>query len=192
MKSLTLALSALALAACAATPAPPTQDAFFQHLTALCGQAFGGRLVSEDARDADIAGQRLIMHVRDCSSEEIRIPFNVGDNRSRTWVITRTANGLRLKHDHRHEDGAEDALTQYGGETLSEGSTVRQEFPVDAFSRQLFTERNIPASTANVWALEVEPGRNFAYELRRPDRFFRVEFDLTRAVAAPPHSWGAR
>ena len=31
------------------------------------------------------------MHVRDCSERELRIPFHVGDDRSRTWVVTRTA-----------------------------------------------------------------------------------------------------
>jgi len=35
----------------------------------------------------------------------------------------------------------------------------------------------------NVWAIEVEPGHLFAYELRRPERHFRVEFDLTRPLA---------
>jgi hypothetical protein len=34
----------------------------------------------------------------------------------------------------------------------------------------------------NVWAMEVHPARMFAYELRRPGRFFRVEFDLSRPV----------
>jgi hypothetical protein len=33
--------------------------------------------------------------------------------------------------------------------------------------------------------MEVHPGRRFAYELRRPERFFRVEFDLRRPVATP-------
>jgi hypothetical protein len=31
--------------------------------------------------------------------------------------------------------------------------------------------------------MEVHPDRMFAYELRRPNRHFRVEFDLTRPVA---------
>jgi hypothetical protein len=31
--------------------------------------------------------------------------------------------------------------------------------------------------------MEVHPDRLFAYELRRPNRHFRVEFDLTRPVA---------
>jgi hypothetical protein len=34
--------------------------------------------------------------------------------------------------------------------------------------------------------MEVEAGRLFAYELRRPGRFFRVEFDLARPAAPPP------
>ena len=131
------------------------------------------------------------MHVRDCGADEIRIPFHVGEDRSRAWVVTRTVTGLRLKHDHRHEDGSEDALTQYGGDTVSHGTAARQEFPADAFSKDLFVRENIPVSTANVWAMEVEPARLFAYELRRPDRFFRVEFDLARPVAAPPPPWGA-
>ena len=192
MKKFALALSMLALSACATARAPSPQAVFFARLSALCGQAFAGGLVIEDARDADMAGQTLVMHVRDCSAEEIRIPFNVGDNRSRTWVITRTAGGLRLKHDHRHDDGGEDALTQYGGDTIDGGTPQRQAFPADDFSRQLFTERNIPASIANVWAVEIAPGRLFSYELRRPDRYFRVEFDLTRPVPTPPPSWGAR
>jgi len=56
-------------------------------------------------------------------------------------------------------------------------------FPVDAFSIDLFNAGNAAVSTTNVWAMEVHPGRMFAYELRRPNRHFRVEFDLTKPVA---------
>ena len=72
------------------------------------------------------------------------------------------------------------------------GTAQRQEFPADDFSKALFVRENIPASTTNVWAMEVEPGRMFAYELRRPGRFFRVEFDLGSPVAPPPPPWGSR
>lgn len=188
---LTAALSA-ALAACASAPAPASPQAqFFANLRALCGQSFEGRVVTTDAADASFANQRLVMQVRECSDSEIRVPFHVGENRSRTWVITPTGAGLRLKHDHRHEDGSEDALTQYGGDTTSEGTAERQEFPADEFSRTLFVTNNIPQSVTNVWAVEVHPGRTFAYELRRPNRHFRVEFDLAAPVAAPPPPWGA-
>lgn len=183
---------ALALSACASASAPASpQDQFFANLRALCGQSFAGRVVTTDAADTNFASERLVMQVRECSDDAVRVPFHVGENRSRTWVITRNGAGLRLKHDHRHEDGSEDTLTQYGGDTLSEGSAERQEFPADDFSKTLFTQNNIPASVANVWALEVHPGSVFAYELRRPNRHFRVEFDLTQPVAAPPAPWGA-
>lgn len=183
---------ALGVSACASSPAPASpQDQFFANLRALCGQSFEGRVVTTDAADASFASQRLVMQVRECSDSEIRVPFHVGENRSRTWVITRNGAGLRLKHDHRHEDGAEDTLTQYGGDTTSEGTAERQEFPADQFSQTLFVNNNIPQSVTNVWAVEVHPGRMFAYELRRPNRHFRVEFDLTQPVAAPPPPWGA-
>jgi hypothetical protein len=185
------ALLALLLGACATTPSIAPQDVFFSRIAARCGQAFEGRVVTTDAADAQFAAQRLVMHVRACNARELRIPFHVGEDRSRTWVITRTATGLRLKHDHRHEDGTEDALTQYGGDTVSAGSASRQEFPADDFSRALFIDNNIPASVENVWAMEAHPGQVFAYELVRPNRHFRVEFDLTRPVPAPPPPWGA-
>lgn len=191
MRTIVAALAALALTACASAPAQSPQDTFFANLSTLCGNAYAGRVVTTDAADADFASQQLVMHVRDCSADEIRVPFNVGENRSRTWVITRTGEGLRLKHDHRHEDGSEDVLTQYGGDTANAGSATRQEFPADEHSKQLFRTNNIPASVDNTWAVGVHPGQTFAYELRRPNRHFRVEFDLTRPVPAPPASWGA-
>lgn len=185
------ASSVLLLAACAQEPvAAPAeagpQDAFFANLTALCGQTFEGEVVTDDPADADFASSRLIMQVRDCSETEIRIPFHVGEDRSRTWIVTRTGDGLRLKHDHRHEDGTPDVLHNYGGDTTGPGTAERQEFPVDPFSIDLFNANDATVSTTNVWAMEVHPGETFAYELRRPEgRFFRVEFDLAQPVATP-------
>ena len=137
--------------------------------------------------DAAFREQRLVMHVRACGENEIRIPFFVGENRSRTWVITRTATGLRLKHDHRHEDGTEDKVTQYGGDTAAAGTAQRQDFPADAFTAAL-----IPAAATNIWTLMIEPGKTFGYGLRREaeGRRFRVEFDLAKPVANPPAPWG--
>jgi hypothetical protein len=172
-----------------AAHAAPEQDAFFARLTALCGKAFAGRLVTTDPADKDMAGQSMVMHVRGCKADEIRIPFHVGANRSRTWVVTRTAAGLRLKHDHRHEDGTSDKVTMYGGDTAAPGSATRQEFLVDAESIALFKANALERSVTNVWALEATDAI-FAYELRRANRHFRVEFDLTKEVPAPPAPWG--
>ncbi len=181
----------LLLAACAGENQNVSpQDAFLARIHAQCGKAFEGWLVTTDAADADIAAERLIMHVRSCTADEVRIPFHVGEDRSRTWVLTRAPSGLRLKHDHRHEDGASDALTLYGGDTTSPGTPTRQEFPADQFSKDLFLREGRAVSVDNVWAIEIDE-RVFAYELVRPNRHFRVEFDLTAPVAAPPPPWGA-
>ena len=186
-------LAALALlAACASlAPAggslPAEQEAFWSALRRHCGRAYEGRLVEGNASDTAFAGKKLTMHVRRCTADSVLVPFHLGEDRSRTWVLTRTAGGLRLKHDHRHRDGTEDRVTQYGGDTRGAGTATRQEFPADAFTASL-----IPAAATNVWTVEVVPGERFAYALRREgtDRRFRVEFDLTRPVAPPPAPWG--
>jgi hypothetical protein len=168
-------------------------DSFMAHIAEHCGKAYEGRIAVNEpqARDDPFAGQTLVMHVRDCSDTELKIPFHVGDDRSRTWVLTRTYDGIRLKHDHRHKDGSEDAVTMYGGETASDGTEGRQEFPADDDSIELFEREGLTASTINVWAIEIEPGERFVYELARPgtERLFRVEFDLTTAVAEPRPAW---
>jgi hypothetical protein len=176
------ALISLSSAGVAAASAAPAQDDFLARLNALCGQRFEGRVVTTDTADARFASERLTMHVRDCSADEVRIPFAVGSDRSRTWVVTRTDAGLRLKHDHRHEDGTTDVLHWYGGDTANAGTAERQEFPVDAESVALFNANDAAVSTTNVWAMEVHPDRIFAYELRRTNRHFRVEFDLTKPI----------
>lgn len=179
------------LAAC--TPEPSPAQSFLANVAPLCGQAFEGRIVANEPppQAADpFEGQRLVMHVRTCEAGRVLIPFHVGDDRSRTWVLTLHGDRLRLKHDHRHQDGTEDELTQYGGDTTTAGTDARQEFPADEFSIDLFTRTNRSVSNTNVWAMEIHSGRMFAYELTRPGRRFRVEFDLTRAVEAPPAPWG--
>lgn len=164
------------------------QDAFWQQLSRLCGQAYAGRIPAPQPQDAEFAKERLVMHVRDCSAGEIRIPFQVGANRSRTWVLTRTPQGLRLKHDHRHEDGGEDRMTQYGGDTKDAGSAQAQAFHADAHTAKL-----IPAAASNVWTIELD-GDSFVYRLERPGtpRRFEARFDLRQPVVLPPPAWGAR
>ena len=189
MKTKILAVSALLLVtACKDEPMDP-RIVFFANLSDLCGKSFAGALVSTDAVDADIAKEELVMHVASCSESEIRIPFHVGDNRSRTWIITRTDSGLRLKHQHNHEDGSADISTNYGGDTTYRGTYIRQEFPADAYSKDLFIRTNIPNSANNVWAVEVDPGKIYAYEMKRENRLFRVEFDLSQEIATPPAAW---
>jgi len=169
-------------------------DVFFQRIASLCGQSFAGRIVADTPAPAapdPFAGKALVMHVRECNDGELRVPFHVGEDHSRTWVITQHAGRLRLKHDHRHADGSPDATTMYGGDTREAGTAQRQGFPVDAESIALFRERGMQASLTNTWAMEIT-ATEFVYELSRPGgRLFRVSFDLSRPVANPPAPWGA-
>lgn len=162
-------------------------ELFLASLNAHCGKAYEGRIVDPQPADTAFAKERLVMHLRGCGTDTVRIPFHVGDNRSRTWVFARTADGVRLKHDHRHEDGSEDSVTQYGGDSRATGTASVMEFPADSFTKAL-----IPPSGTNVWTVEITPTQ-FVYQLRREnsDRRFRVEFDLTRPVEAPPAPWGS-
>lgn len=190
MKSALCATAAIALTGCAGEGrAADPQDRFMQAIAAHCGKAYAGRVVTTDPADASFASQKLVMHIAACETDRIRIPFHVGEDRSRTWVLTRTETGVRLKHDHRHQDGTSDVLTMYGGDTATPGTAERQDFPVDADSITLFRANDRAVSVTNVWAVEVTPTR-FAYELRRPGRHFRVEFDLTQPIATPPMPWG--
>lgn len=184
-------------AAPAVEPEPATAevapvDAFLARIAQHCGQAFAGRIAANEpqAESDPFADKPLVMHVRECGATEIKIPFHVGDDHSRTWVLTRTDSGLRLKHDHRHEDGSEDTVTMYGGDTAEPGTDSRQEFPVDAYSIEMFEREGMNVSTTNTWAMEIRPNEQFVYELYRPGRIFRVEFDLTAPVDAPPTPWG--
>ncbi|KRG77025.1 hypothetical protein ABB28_01200 [Stenotrophomonas chelatiphaga] len=172
-------------------------DAFLASVAAYCGKAFAGQVVEDNPASTGpdpFAGKPLVMHVRGCEdpAHELRIPFHVGDDHSRTWVLSRTETGLRLKHDHRHADGSPDAITLYGGDSKRPGTAQRQEFPVDTDSVAMFRKADMLASTHNTWAMEIDPDRQFVYELTRPDgRRFRVVFDLARPVALPPPPWGA-
>lgn len=183
----------------AAAPPGPSEaipaDVFYRRIKDLCGQAFAGRIVANTPASSTpdaFEGKALVMHVRGCAEQELRVPFHVGDDHSRTWVITRTDSGLRLKHDHRHEDGSPDKSTMYGGDTRNAGTAQRQEFPVDPYSVAMFQEQGMNASVTNTWAMEIVPGKTFLYELSRPGgRLFQVEFDLSKPIGLPPAPWGA-
>ncbi len=173
-------------------PAPlvsiPTQDAFFDSIRAHCSKAYEGK-VTVDNQPSSAFDAPLVMFVRKCSDSQLQVPFYVGDNASRTWLITKTGSGLSLKHDHRHEDGSHDTVTMYGGHTVDAGYNEIQSFPVDEYSKQLFAKEGLPQSITNTWQMYIYEDV-FSYRLVREGREFRVDFDLTKAITPPPAPWG--
>lgn len=190
LKLSALSAALLTVAACTSADKPP-QDAFFESLLAHCGNSYAGEVVKGDEEtDAQWINSDIVIEVRECSEERIRIPLHVGDNHSRTWIISRTAEGLELKHDHRMEDGSHDPMTMYGGETFSPGTATSQSFPADEYSKQLFSELGATASIGNTWWMEMPDENTLSYRLVRENREFQVDVDLSEPVAAPPAPWG--
>lgn len=181
---------ALALSGCTSADEHP-QDAFFNTLLEHCGNAYAGEVtIGDDELDADWINSDIVIEIRECSDNRIRIPLHVGDDHSRTWIITRTSAGLELKHDHREADGSHDALTMYGGETFSPGLADSQSFPADEYSKQLFARLGYTASISNTWWFKLPDENTLRYRLVRDDREFQVDVDLSQPVDAPPAPWG--
>ena len=110
-----------------------------------------------------VPGQLLVAVIESCGDDEVRIPFLVGPDASRTWVLKPTAEGLQLKHDHRHEDGTPDEVTLYGGVATDPGSPISQSFPADSYTANL-----IPEAASNEWFLSFSAdGQELTYYLER-------------------------
>ncbi|MDN7126146.1 hypothetical protein J6J08_01955 [Pseudidiomarina sp. 1APR75-33.1] len=179
--------SLIGITACQPQAADP-QDAFMAKFTPYCGNAYAAEIVA-DNQLSETWQQDLVVHIRDCEANVIRMPLHVGEDRSRTWVLTRTTDGIDFQHIHLHEDGTPDAVSPYGGQTVAIGSPDMQAFPVDEASKALFIENGLDVSTANTWIISFEDETMY-YELTRPGREFVVAVDLSQPVTEPPAAWG--
>lgn len=191
IRSLILLL-ALSLTACdRETPAHVAAGDFIANVQPYCGAAYEGTVVSDDPQDETWRDETIIADFRTCTPDGLRIPLHVGDDHSRTWLVALNDDGrLALRHQHNHQDGTPDVLTLYGGKSSGASTATRQVFPADRKSMDLFKAEGIPDSRHNVWSMEIHPDEDkFAYQLKRPGRFFRVEFDLTQPVDVPADPW---
>ena len=166
----------------------PNSVQFWNSIKAHCGKAYQGTIIEGGKEGDGFTGEKLVMHVRSCEENTIRIPFFVGEDKSRTWVFTMSENNLiSLKHDHRYIDGTEDKITQYGGSNPNTGLANIQFFPSDQETSDL-----ISYASNNVWWVTIDK-TSFTYNLRRigTDRFFSVKFDLTKEIETPSAPWGS-
>lgn len=160
-------------------------DSFLLKLKQYCGKSFEG-IITAGGRDGDgFTGKKLLMQVKSCG-DTIKIPFFVGDDRSRVWVLTTQNGSLKLKHAHTHKDGRPDKITAYGGVSPNNGFSHLQFFPADEETCTL-----IPYACGNVWWMTVSD-TSFTYNLRRigSDRLFTVTFDLTMPTNEVLQPWG--
>lgn len=142
--------------------ASDTQRAFFENVQKLCGQRFIGATEFPPDEVHPLGGKELLITIAQCDENEIRIPFQAGEDKSRTWILRLTDGRLLLKHDHRHPDGTPDKVTMYGG-WAAEGTATRQRFAADEETAKL-----IPEAATNVWTMEIDPANGqFVYALER-------------------------
>lgn len=159
---------------------------FKKKLEAHCGKSYEGQII-EGGREGDaFTGKKLVMQVLSCEENQIKIPFYVGDDQSRTWVLTFKDDKIQLKHDHRHEDGTSDKITMYGGTSPNTGHADKQFFPADQETCNL-----IDYACSNVWWMTIDE-TSFTYNLRvvGSARQFSVKFDLTKPVEFNKKPWG--
>jgi hypothetical protein len=166
----------------------PEQEAFWGKLQEHCGNAYPGTVsdVTEYYRPG-LEGRSLVAHFRECAPDRIHIALHENDDRSRNWILTRANGTLRLKHDHRHEDGSEDTVTQYGGDAPVPGLPERQIFQADEHTAQL-----LPLRSDNFWFMHFVDDTTFHYGVHWPTmgHSVRLAFDLSNPIPAPPPPWG--
>ncbi len=130
--------------------AAQTHDEFIKNLSSLCGTRFEGQMTFPTEGQDSFKGKLLVAEFARCSELEVAIPFAVGEDTSRTWLVSAIEGGLQLKHDHRHADGTPDKISLYGGRTLTDGSATQQSFAADEHTKKL-----IPEASSNVWTLSL-------------------------------------
>lgn len=204
MRVITLLPLVMVIAACAEEPEavpdaapeaapsaldlPPAQAAFWAALESHCGNAYRGTLA--DATPyyrAGVEGRDAVIHFFDCAEDRIHIPFHLDDDASRNWIVTRGNGTLRLKHDHRHEDGTEDEVSQYGGDAPRPGLASRQIFRADDHTIRILPERH-----DNFWFLDFVDEETLEYGVHWPaaGHSIRFTFDLSTPIEPPPAPWG--
>ncbi len=126
------------------------QQVYFKTLAGLCGAKYAGEMTFPESGQDSFAGKLLLAEFAECAEDQLKIPFTVGEDKSRTWIVRQVQGGLELKHDHRHKDGTPDEITNYGGTTADLGTQLSQSFPADTFTAEL-----IPEAATNVWQISL-------------------------------------
>lgn len=186
------AMLVVLVAGCNATPGSqagsngptPEQRAFFDNIKAMCGQVFGGRTVLAPEGDEVFEPARLYFIVEECTDNELRIPFVVGEDASRTWILRLGDDGLSFIHEHLRSDGTEYEGSGFGGHanTNTEGSATFQSF------EDYWTTEDTPAAEYRVWRLRIDRERDlFVYYLDRGgEPAYRLVFYLGPPSPALP------
>jgi hypothetical protein len=168
--------------------------AFIVNYIPYCGNVYSGRSVFVDlGEDSPLLDAELTMTLSECSESEVRIPFYVDEDQSRTWILSMQDGALRLEHDHRYEDGSEYEANFYGGFAMDNENTHFEHYPEYAISSETILffpsdDRTIadrPARNINVWSKEFDlENQRYYYRLYLEGRLrYEAEFDLSQVIS---------
>jgi hypothetical protein len=164
-------------------PASGPESDFLSKYDEYCGYAYEGEsTLVELGDDHPLEGASLLMILDGCTADEVRIPFHVDDDRSRTWIVRRMDDGrLHLSHDHRYPDGTEYDANMYGGYSDGEGNSRTVYFPAD---HATIAER--PAREINRWSKSFDHSNEYYfYRLYLRDTLrYEARFDLSEPLSA--------
>lgn len=155
------------------------EQSFLDNLASLCEKSFEGKeTFSLPGRDS-WADKKFVMHVTVCDHDKVHIPFHLDEDHSRTWMFLADEQGLRFRHDHRHEDGTPEDQTLYGGYADGSGSAFIQRFPADDYTNELLNDERV-----RQWnVILAEDLSTFSYQLLiNGEMVFEAIFDLTLPV----------
>ena len=158
---------------------PQAERAFLANLAGLCGNSYRGKETYSAPGRESWSNKDFVIHVTVCEYDRVHIPFHLDQDRSRTWMFLAEENGLRFRHDHRHEDGTPDDPTMYGGYADGTGTGYIQRFPADKYTKDLL------ADTLNrEWRVVLaEDMSSLTYELHYSRQLmFAAGFDLTSPI----------
>lgn len=171
----------LAIALIASACTSNTEDAdFLSNYADYCGFAYQGQSTLVELGEGNpLEDAALVMIMDDCTDDEVRMPFHVDDDRSRTWIVRRVDGRLHLSHDHRDPDGTEHAANMYGGYADDDGDATSVYFPAD---EQTIAER--PSRRINRWSKAFDhPNQRYYYRLYLRDTLrYEAEFDLSNPL----------
>lgn len=155
------------------------EQAFLANLASLCGNSFSGKETYMQPGRESWAQKKFVMHVTVCDDDKVHIPFHLDEDRSRTWMFLAEGEGLRFRHDHRHEDGTPEDQTLYGGYADGSGTEFIQRFPADDYTKTLLND-----TLGRQWNIILaEDLSTMAYQLEyQGEVVFAAEFDLTKPL----------
>lgn len=178
-KIITLTVFSLILTASAfAQNTAYEKQMFFDHLKSLCGNSFAGEVIHPETPPRGFTDP-LVAHFTVCEDNIVHIPFHVGENQTRTWMLTLSDEGILFKHDHRNPDGTPDGLTNYGGWADERGNELKQYFPAD--EETIGFRDNL---RSHIWVIEIsEDMSTYSYSLYIWENlYFKADFDLTKPL----------